>query len=90
MEIEVRQLEARFSTTLGLLIALVTLIVAAGAAFLAVSVKNSEGFDLPAINTGDVALIIAVVALVASLTALWVHWKLKLRTNSEESERSKG
>ena len=90
MEGEVRQLESRIGINLGLLIALVTLVVAALAALLGVSVKNAKGFDLPAITTGDVAVIIAAVALTAAL-APWIgRVLLKPRANKGRSERSKG
>ena len=90
MENEVRQLEARFGTSLGILIALVTLIVAAGAAFLAVSAKNAGGFDLPGLSTGDVALILASVATVAWVVSLIYLWLSRPRKSREESERPRG
>ena len=74
---------------LGLFIGLVTLIVAALAALLGISVKNAKGFDLPQITTGDVALIIAVVALVAALAPRIGHALLNRREDSENSGRSK-
>ena len=89
MQTEVRQLESRFSTTLGLLIALMTLIVAAGAAFLGISVKNAKGFDIPIISTADVAIVIAVPALAAAVFPLIVRWFFKPRTHGNDDTRSK-
>ncbi len=89
MDGEVRQLETRFGIALGLLIALVTLVVTALAALLVVSIKNDKGFDLPAITTGDVGVIIALVALVAALAPVIGRVLLKTRANKDRSGRSK-
>ncbi len=89
METEVRQLESRFLTTLGLLIALITLMVASGAAFLAVSVRNAKGFDIPAINSGDVAIVVAVPALIAAVLSLICLWRAERRTHCNNSGCSK-
>ena len=90
VEDEVRQLESRIGVTLGLLIGLVTLVVAALATLLGVSVKNAKGFDLPAITTADVAVILAAVALATAL-APWIgRLLLKPRVNKDGSESSKG
>ena len=83
LEDEVHQLETRIGISLGLLIALVTLVVAALAALLGVSVKNAKGFDLPAITTGDVAIVIAAVALAAALAPLIGRVLLKPRANKD-------
>ena len=90
MKDELQQLEARFGTILGILIGLVTLIVAAGAAFLGVLVYNAGDFDLPNLSKGDVAIIVAAVALVASLGTFVGPWLGKPKTGSKGNDRSKG
>ncbi len=79
-----RQFQARFETNLGVLIGIITLVVAAMVVLVGVSLENSTGFDLKNINKADVALVLAAVAILASSAHLLtrvvgVFWLRKRR-----------
>lgn len=61
-----RRLQARIDTNIGLIIAIITLVVAAVAVLLAVALERSTDFDLTNISTSGVAVVLATVALLIS------------------------
>lgn len=70
MEEDSEQFQSRFETNLGLLIGIITLVVAAGAVIIGVSLQESSNFDITQISTAGVALAVAAVALLASTAHL--------------------